>query len=395
MFLILPVLISCPRMSLPRMYGMVYACLALMFCFSFVVKMVEGFFADPGNNPSDPNNPQENDADVGYWTGILVSVFFITQFVTSLLWATIADKHGRRAVLFVSLLGNALTCTMFGFATNLPQAMLIRLAQGVFNGAVGVARGTVAGITDTSNEGRAYAIMGSVISPPSSLSFLTCSFSFSWGLGGVAGAIIGGALESPADKWPTFFSSNALLVTYPYLLPTFVASCVTGTGAVLCLFLGWDGGPRSGLIRLPEDGGIDKPIDGEQPPSHVQVASPSGISHKVGKRLSGYFARRVRENSRNGSPVPMATSGPARSASVGIGTGSAYGYRSRMGSVAASVRRRRESIASTARAGGGDGFVGSYVNRDENIGLAQRLLMGESNIFFRYWVLTSYASYSQ
>ncbi|KAG9095548.1 hypothetical protein FRC06_009689 [Ceratobasidium sp. 370] len=173
----------------------------------FVVKMVGDFFADPGNNPSDPNNPQENEADVGYWTGILVSVFFITQFITSLLWATVADKHGRRAVLFVSLLGNALTCTSFGFATNLPQAILIRLAQGVFNGAVGVARGTVASITDTSNEGRAYAIMG-----------------FSWGFGGVAGAIIGGALESPADKWP---AAGYALVSHPDD-PLVVAEAGTG-----------------------------------------------------------------------------------------------------------------------------------------------------------------------
>ncbi|KAG9085326.1 hypothetical protein FS749_004530, partial [Ceratobasidium sp. UAMH 11750] len=335
----------------------------------FVVPMVGGFFADPGNNPSDPNNPQENEADVGYWTGILVSVFFITQFITSLLWATIADKHGRRAVLFVSLLGNALTCTFFGFATNLPQAILIRLAQGVFNGAVGVARGTVAGITDTSNEGRAYAIMG-----------------FSWGFGGVAGAIIGGALESPADKWPAFFANNRfpLFVSYPYLLPCLAASCGTGTGAVLCLFLGWDGGPRSGLIRLPDDADADnKPLDApDHAPSHVEVSSPpnpiGGITRKVSKQFSGYFARRVRENSRNGSPVPLATSVPGRSASVGIGTGSAYGYRSRLGSVATSVRRRRESIASTARAGG-DGFVGSYAPRDENIGLAQRLLMANEH----------------
>jgi MFS family permease len=123
--------------------------------------MVKGFFQDP-NNPSGPDNSQELDAEAGYSAGILVSVFFITQFVTSLPWATVADKHGRRAVLFISLLGNALTCTMFGFSTNLPQAIVIRLAQGVFNGAVGVARGTVAGITDPSNEGRAYSILGLV-----------------------------------------------------------------------------------------------------------------------------------------------------------------------------------------------------------------------------------------
>ena len=38
--------------------------------------------------------------------------------------------------------------------------MTIRLLQGVFAGAVGVGRGTVAMISDPSNEGRAYAILG-------------------------------------------------------------------------------------------------------------------------------------------------------------------------------------------------------------------------------------------
>ncbi|CAE6531380.1 unnamed protein product [Rhizoctonia solani] len=337
----------------------------------FIIKMVAGFFKDPKNNPSEPDNSQENNADVGYWAGIVVSAFFLTQFVTSLPWATVSDKHGRRAVLFISLLGNALTCTMFGFATNLPQAILIRLAQGVFNGAVGVARGTVAVITDPTNEGRVYSILG-----------------FSWGFGGVAGAIIGGALESPADKWPTFFAQGRfpLLVSYPYLLPCFTASCVTALGAFLSLFLGWDGGPRSGLIRLPDDGEGGKPADEEQAPtpSHVEGPSPGSlhsVARKVSQKFSGYFAQRVRENSHNGSPVPLAspTNGNGRSPSVGVGTGSAYGYRSRMNSVAASVRRRRASMASNARARAGDGFVGSYTNPDENIGLAQRLLMANEN----------------
>ncbi|QRV91052.1 major facilitator superfamily transporter [Ceratobasidium sp. AG-Ba] len=318
----------------------------------FVLKMVQGFFENPSSNPSEPNNPQENEADSP--TGMAVAPFF------------------------VSLLGNALTCTMFGFATNLPQAIVIRLAQGVFNGAVGVARGTIASITDSSNEGRAYAIMGRVD---------LLSRVFSWGFGGVAGAIIGGALESPTDKWPGLFTNNKfpLFVSYPYLLPCFAASCVTGTGAILSLFLGWDAGPRSGLIRLPDDTDADnKPIDGEeaQTPSHIEAVSPSGlsgISRNVSKKFSGYFARRVRENSRNGSPVPLATSGPGRSASVGIGTGTAYGYRSRLGSVATSMRRRRESIASAARTAGGDGFFGSYAPQNENIGLAQRLLMANEH----------------
>lgn len=50
----------------------------------------------------------------------------------------------------------------FGLSKTITQAICIRLAQGVFAGAVGVARGSVAFIANDSNEGRAYAILGYV-----------------------------------------------------------------------------------------------------------------------------------------------------------------------------------------------------------------------------------------
>ena len=131
-------------------------------------------------------------ADVGYWTGILgrfvhcliaakliyysihvfphtISYFFTLgkpyinsylTYVTTYYQATVADRHGKRAVLFVSLLGSALTCFAFGTSTSLPEALAIRLLQGIFAGSIGVARSSVATITDGSNEGRAYAILG-------------------------------------------------------------------------------------------------------------------------------------------------------------------------------------------------------------------------------------------
>jgi Major Facilitator Superfamily len=133
----------------------------------FLLFMVQGFdeFSDG--------------SDVGFYSGLLISMFFFTQFLTSLLWATVAEKHGQRLVLFVSLIGSSLTCSLFGTSTTLKQAIAIRLMQGVFAGAIGVARSCVTVITDPTNEGRAYAILG-----------------FSWGLGGVGGAIIGGACKS-------------------------------------------------------------------------------------------------------------------------------------------------------------------------------------------------------
>jgi hypothetical protein len=49
---------------------------------------------------------------------------------------------------------------MFGTAKSMREAIAIRLLQGIFAGAIGVARGGVTFITNPSNEGRAYAILG-------------------------------------------------------------------------------------------------------------------------------------------------------------------------------------------------------------------------------------------
>lgn len=89
--------------------------------------------------------------------GLLLSPAVLT---TKAVQATVAERHGRRTVLVVSLFGSAVTCAIFGTSTSIQQALCIRLLQGVFAGAVGVARGSVAFVTDPSNEGRAYAILG-------------------------------------------------------------------------------------------------------------------------------------------------------------------------------------------------------------------------------------------
>jgi len=157
---------------LPKL-SMIVLCITLLGEFltanvstPFLIFMVESFHEFPEGS------------DVGFASGLLVATLFFTQFLTSLLWATVAEKHGQRLVLFISLLGGSITCALFGTSTSLKQAIAIRLVQGVFAGAQGVARGCVPLISDPSNEGRAYAILG-----------------FCWGLGGVAGAIVGGACQ--------------------------------------------------------------------------------------------------------------------------------------------------------------------------------------------------------
>jgi hypothetical protein len=59
------------------------------------------------------------------------------------------------------------------------------------------------------------------------------------------------AVESPSSKWPTQFTKQGLFGIFPYLLPCLVASSITVTGALLCIFVGPDGGPRHGRLALP------------------------------------------------------------------------------------------------------------------------------------------------
>lgn len=205
------------------------------------------------------------EGEVGYWAGVVASVFFFAQFLTSLLWASIAQKHGRRAVLLVSLVGNSISLILFGMSTNLRMAISVRLAQGLFNGAVGVAKGAVRDLTDETNEGRAMAQLG-----------------FAWGMGGIVGPLMGGLLCNPTDKFPWLFGNNEFLKQYPYVLPCLVVASFTAIGAILTLFIGPDGGPRTGAIQLPEKPDIERA-------GHRAASNLGSLGRTASKKISGYF----------------------------------------------------------------------------------------------------------
>ncbi|KAK1225884.1 hypothetical protein PQX77_011155 [Marasmius sp. AFHP31] len=166
--------------------------------------------------------------DASFWAGILVSTFFFSQFSSSMFWATIASHTSPRLVLMVTLFGSAVSTFIFGCSKSLGVAIISRLVQGVFAGGIGVARGSVTSIADESNESRAWAILG-----------------FCWGMGGIAGAVVGGTFERPAEKWPSLsMFNNPLFVEFPYLLPCTIASLVMLNGGILACLLAPDVGPK-------------------------------------------------------------------------------------------------------------------------------------------------------
>ncbi|KAJ8073254.1 hypothetical protein PM082_020124 [Marasmius tenuissimus] len=187
----------------------------------FVLFMVKGFGVD----------------DTSFWSGILVSTFFLSQFSSSMFWASIAGRTSPRLVLVVTLLGSAVSTFIFGCSKSLGVAIASRLVQGVFAGGIGVARGSVTSIADKSNESKAWAILG-----------------FCWGMGGIAGAVIGGTFERPAEKWPSLsIFNNPLFVKLPYLLPCTIASLIMLNGAFLACLLAPNVGPKKPKVSFDNE----------------------------------------------------------------------------------------------------------------------------------------------
>lgn len=71
---------------------------------------------------------------VAIYVGMITSAFAFAEFSSGVIWGRISDRVGRKPVLLAGLAGTALSMVLFGFATNLPMALLARALGGLLNG---------------------------------------------------------------------------------------------------------------------------------------------------------------------------------------------------------------------------------------------------------------------
>ncbi|KAL0577973.1 hypothetical protein V5O48_004009 [Marasmius crinis-equi] len=162
-----------------------------------------------------------DETKVGYYVGLLQSLFFLTQAVTVLHWARISDRVGRKPVILTGLFGLSISMYCFGLSRTFWGLVMSRALNGALNGNIGVIKSIVAEITDSTNIAQAYAFMP-----------------IAWSTGGVLGPIIGGALSRPADQFPGVFGHSEFLKKYPYFLPCAVPATFSAVAWVVTfLFL--------------------------------------------------------------------------------------------------------------------------------------------------------------
>ncbi len=66
----------------------------------------------------------KEEQDLGFYVGLLASSFCVAQLFTSLPWGWVSDRIGRRPVILIGLLGNAVTCSLFGMSKSYTYAVL-------------------------------------------------------------------------------------------------------------------------------------------------------------------------------------------------------------------------------------------------------------------------------
>ncbi|PLW28906.1 hypothetical protein PCASD_15785, partial [Puccinia coronata f. sp. avenae] len=88
---------------------------------------------------------------VGYYAGVIESLFAIAQLLTAIFWGRLSDNIGRKPVMLTGLLGLAVCGILFGLQKSYIGLIVCRFLGGIMNGNVGILQSVVGEITDASN----------------------------------------------------------------------------------------------------------------------------------------------------------------------------------------------------------------------------------------------------
>nr|P0DPB2.1 RecName: Full=Major facilitator-type transporter psiT2; AltName: Full=Psilocybin biosynthesis cluster transporter 2 [Psilocybe cubensis]ASU62245.1 putative transporter [Psilocybe cubensis] len=172
---------------------------------------INQFVNDIGVSDGNPRN-------VGFYSGLIESVFACGEVCSIFMLSRLSDRIGRRPVLLPSALGIAVFTALFGLSSSFTMMLTLRVCAGLLAGATPIVHSIVSELTDDTNNALVVPLYG-LITP----------------IGFAIGPLIGGTLEHAATKYPNVFGYE-LFRKYPYFLPSFVPCCMAIVGVTFGYF---------------------------------------------------------------------------------------------------------------------------------------------------------------
>jgi len=136
--------------------------------------------------------------------GIVIAAYSLTQFLFNPVFGNLSDKHGRKKIIVICLLLNALGYVIFAYTNTFFMLLLGRFVAGIGGSSIGVAQAYIADVTTPENRSKGMGIIGAA-----------------FGLGFVFGPMIGGFLSEygyfVTGMASAFFSIFAFVLTIIFL----------------------------------------------------------------------------------------------------------------------------------------------------------------------------------
>lgn len=163
--------------------------------------------------------------------GLLIASYPLAQFFGAPLLGALSDRHGRKKILVLSLIGTFIGYVLFAYAIltrNLVLLFVSRILDGFTGGNISTVMSSIADISEHKDKAKNFGIIG-----------------MAFGLGVIFGPMIGGILaDSTVVSWfnpsiPFFFAAFLTLVNILMVSTLFKETLVTRIHTEINLFTGF------------------------------------------------------------------------------------------------------------------------------------------------------------
>ncbi|KAF2758702.1 MFS general substrate transporter [Pseudovirgaria hyperparasitica] len=188
----------------------------LLLCYARFVEPLSFFCIFPYLPQMIANTGEVEPSGVGFYSGLIESLFSLTQMCLMIGWGRAADYFGRKPVLLFSLFGMSTGMGLFGLSKTLWQMILFRCMAGMFGGVIITVRTMISENSTQKTQATAFSW-----------------FAFASNVGIMVGPIVGGVFAEPAKNLRPIFGGVWFFEEYPYALPTFITSAIGISAFVL------------------------------------------------------------------------------------------------------------------------------------------------------------------